>query len=430
MIHGKVGSRLPIYYIVALTTVVALPTSVAFAQSDQPTTPPPIPSAVPAPPAPSAGGPPPVVAAPAPPPPAPGPDNPELKKIQIGFALRSGARFQSATGSGLGDFGFDEIYAEERFSGQLTPIFAWQVNLNEGVPINNGLPDFSFTPSPAGQNPGGPDAGVAIMDLILKVEPDPAFHFWTGRMLIPSDRANFSGPWFISPWKYPGLAFARGTVTPIGPKTGPFGRGNGLQVWGELLDSKVKYFAGVFSLNDVASHPLYSGRLNFDIIGKEPGFYHASTYYGHQDIVAVAIAGQYQKNAAFDNPTDAYTEFSIDGLGEKTLPGVGTLTLEAAYYHFPHFATVSRVGAAPVAKNFFYVLGSYLTPMTIGIGKLQPLIRYQQASDAMFTLKIIDAYVTYVMDDYFLRAAIGYEHTDFGTNNTTNAILFGLQMQR
>jgi hypothetical protein len=426
MIHATVGSRLPIYTAV-FTVALALRAGAALAQTDQPTAPPPIPSAVPSEPSPSAGGPPPVVAGGAPPPPAPAPANPDLKKIEMGFALRAGARVQSATGSGMSDFSMDEIYAEERFSGQLTPIFAWQVNLNEGIPIGR-FADLNF--APVGPNPGGPDGGVAIMDLILKIEPDPAFHFWAGRMLIPSDRANFSGPWFISPWKYPGLEYTRITATPIGPKTGPFGRGNGLQVWGELLEDKVKYFAGVFSLNDVAAHPLYSGRLNIDIIGKEPGFYHASTYYGHQDIVAVAIAGQYQKNAAFDNPTDAYTEFSIDALGEKTLPGTGTFTLEAAYYHFPHFATVGAVVATPVVKNAFYVLASYLTPMTIGIGKLQPLIRYQQASDDTFTFKIIDAYVTYVMDDYFLRAAIGYEHTDFGAGNTGNALFLGLQMQR
>ena len=434
MIHRPVGSRLPIYSIV-LASIMALPAGAALAQTDQPppAPPPPVPSAVPEAPAPSAGGPPPVVAAPAPPPPAPAPDNPELKKIQMGFALRAGARVQGATDrTKLNDFSMDEIYAEERFSGQLTPIFAWQVNLNEGIPIGR-FPDFSFTPSPAMQNPGGPDAGVAIMDLILKVEPDPAFHFWAGRMLIPSDRANFSGPWFISPWKYPGLEYTQVTLTPIGPKTGPFGRGNGLQVWGELLDAKVKYFAGAFSLNDVNVSPLYSGRLNVDIIGKEPGFYHASTYYGHQDIVSVAIAGQYQKNAAFDNPTEAFTEFSADALGEKTLPGVGTFTLEGAYYHFPHFATIQGPGGptpgAPITKNAFYVLASYLTPMNLGIGKLQPLVRYQQASDPI-TLKIIDAYVTYVIDDYFLRGAIGYEHTDFGTGLTGNAVFFGLQMQR
>ena len=72
---------------------------------------------------------------------------------------------------------------------------------------------------------------------------------------------------------------------------------------------------------------------------------------------------------------------------------------------------------------------SWLTPQTIGIGKLQPLVRWQQTSDPSW--KILDAYVTYVIDEYFLRFAVGYEHTDFGAGTTNgNAILLGAQMQR
>ena len=44
---------------------------------------------------------------------------------------------------------------------------------------------------------------------------------------------------------------------------------------------------------------------------------------------------------------------------------------------------------------------------------------------------ILDAYLTYVIDEYFLRFAVGYEHTDFGGGTTNgNAILLGAQMQR
>jgi hypothetical protein len=80
-------------------------------------------------------------------------------------------------------------------------------------------------------------------------------------------------------------------------------------------------------------------------------------------------------------------------------------------------------------KNFFYVLGSWLTPQPIGIGKLQPLVRWQQTTDPSW--KILDAYVTYVIDEYFLRFAVGYERTDFGGGTSAgNAILLGAQMQR
>ena len=49
----------------------------------------------------------------------------------------------------------------------------------------------NYGPTPG----GGTNLGVpAIEDAIVQIEPDDLFHLWLGRMLVPSDRANFSGP--------------------------------------------------------------------------------------------------------------------------------------------------------------------------------------------------------------------------------------------
>ena len=31
------------------------------------------------------------------------------------------------------------------------------------------------------------------------------FHLWAGHLLVPVDRANASGPFFMIPWNYPGF---------------------------------------------------------------------------------------------------------------------------------------------------------------------------------------------------------------------------------
>src|SRR5690606_12362170 len=112
------------------------------------------------------------------------------------------------------------------------------------------------------------------------------FHLWVGQHLVPSDRSNFSGPFFMSPWTYPGLS---------GPRQGPSGRNVGATAWGEFGGGKLKYYAGAFDLEGgPAARPLYTGRLNLAIIGEEPGFYNSSTYYGAKDVLAIGIAGQYQ----------------------------------------------------------------------------------------------------------------------------------------
>jgi hypothetical protein len=72
----------------------------------------------------------------------------------------------------------------------------------------------------------------------------------------------------------------------------------------------------------------------------------------------------------------------------------------------------------------------------IGVGKLQPLFRVQMATgqpspDPMVPnpdWKAYEGYLTYVIDDYFLRVAAGFSHYDVGV--TSNAGFLGVQMQR
>ena len=45
------------------------------------------------------------------------------------------------------------------------------------------------------------------------------------------------------------------------------------------------------------------------------------------------------------------------------------------------------------------------------------------------SLKVLDAFVTYVIHDYNLKLAVGYQRTDLGVSPKANAIQIGLQMQ-
>jgi hypothetical protein len=340
----------------------------------------------------------------------------DFKKINIGFGMRVGARVQNQNDpSKMNDLRLDELNIEARFSGQIHPMFAWQANFNGFLP---------------GAGSPGQSAQANVLDLIAKFEPHSAFHLWAGRMLVPSDRSNFSGPWFMSPWVYTGASFPARFV---GPHTGPFGRDDGVTAWGEFVGGKAKYYAGAYNLNDGTISPLYSGRLNFCLLGDESGFYHSSTYYGAKDIVALGLGGQYQKNASVMDPSKPYSLFNADLLAEKNLGAGGVVTFEGGYYRFPQYYSALTpdptmpLVTTPVVKNSFYVLGSWLTPSNIGIGKIQPLVRYQQTTDPNW--KVLDVQATYVVNDYFLRTVVGYEYTNFGGGTSGNALLAGVQIQ-
>ena len=123
----------------------------------------------------------------------------------------------------------------------------------------------------------------------------------------------------------------------VGPRgTEEIGREVGTTVWGDFGKGKFKYYAAALDLDDApASTPLWSGRLAYDIVGNEPGFYGSSTYYGAQNILAIGAAAQYQARWAPPGgpaPDDVF-EFNADILGEVNIGTAGTLTGEGAYYH-------------------------------------------------------------------------------------------------
>src|SRR6185369_9551443 len=157
--------------------------------------------------------------------------------------------------------------------GRVTDWMKWQINLNALVP----------PPSPVGMPPP-PYASVGIQDLIVKIEPHPLFNIWIGRMLVAVDRDNLSGPWFINYWTFTGFLGGTGGAPPppLGAKTGPNGRGDGINIWGQVQGGKVKYYLGLYQLDArvAATSPMFTARVNVDLLDPEPGYYHQSAYHG------------------------------------------------------------------------------------------------------------------------------------------------------
>jgi hypothetical protein len=281
--------------------------------------------------------------------------------------------------------------------------------------------------------PTGTDSTVSILDLIARFDIVDPFHIWAGRMLVPSDRANFSGTWFEAPWYYPGtFSLSAGGHGFVGPHEGAYGRNDGVTVWGQAAGGLFKYYVGAFEL-DSGNKPLWTGRLNLSLLNPEPGYYHSSTYYG-KDILAIAIGGQVQKNGSAFTPSpttampspvatkfDDYALFNADILFEKNLKGSGVLDLEGAFYKY--------VGDFEPFKYSYLLLASYLIPGKVGPGQIQPLVRWQSAK-AVATDKMdnsIEVQLGYPIAMYDARLALGFQHTD-NSGVKGNGIYLGAQI--
>lgn len=350
---------------------------------------------------------------PAPPPPPPGPAWGSSFGVRVGLRLQDPDKPKNMSELHLDSGAYDTV-VEARFHGAVTENFSWVANFNANLLAGT-----------LGSTGSGPTyATLNVMDLIAQYKAADEFQIWAGRLLVPSDRSNFSGPFFSLPWNYPGF-YPNGTV--VLPHTGPTGRDQGMTVWGNALDAKLKYYAGVYGLDQGAAvstilapngNPYYSGRISYSLQGSEPGYFGSSTYYGAKSVATIGISGQYQKNG--NGPNNDAGLFMADALVEEVVGGVGTFTGEGQFYKF------SNGGTEP--QEAFYITAAYLTEAKFGPGKLQPLLRLQQTVDPGWTL--FDAALAYVFKDYSGRIVATYQHGEMSSSNlTTNSLQLGIQLQ-
>jgi hypothetical protein len=292
-----------------------------------------------------------------------------------------------------------------------------KIHKNVGVTLNLNGNMVNFA-SPA---MGGSTVGV--MDAIIQFDLKDEFHVWAGHLLVPVDRANASGPFFMIPWRYPGFLTVGPTTVVAAPMEGPYGRNNGAVVWGDITGGKLTYLAGVFDNANIATSPLFSGRLRLALWDPEPGFWGNGSFFGDKDILSIGLGGQYMKNGAATvaAPGQDWSDVNVDVLVEKKLGGGSFVTGEGAFYHF---------GVADGAvDNTFYLLAAYATP-TIGVGSIQPMVRYQWANikgPGSATAWNVDGAVSYLVKGPALRVLATFSHTSLPGDITGNALQLGAQ---
>jgi hypothetical protein len=343
--------------------------------------------------------------------PAAEPEDASKKPISVGAWGRTGLRLQGPLPKELKHLRLEETTLELHFDGNATNEIGLTGNVIGAI-------------SPTDQN-----GTVELLDVIARFDIHDAFHVWAGRMLVPSDRANFSGAWFEAPWYYPGIFSPHGYVGP--QSQGPNGRNDGLTVWGQAEGGLFKYYAGAFDLWDPTSKPWWTGRLNLSLINPEPGYYHSSTYYGGKDLLAIGIGGAFKKDGSKADPTDptAPTDdagtFNADVLFEKNLQEGGVLDLEGAFYLYG--------GDYEAFKNSFLLTASWMTADKVGPGKIQPLVRLQMAKSRATDENdmSLEFQIGYPIAEYGARLALGYQYTKAevgGVDVKGNAIFLGAQI--
>ena len=332
-----------------------------------------------------------------------------LPPIQVGAWTRVGSVFQGSDPSELNDWRMDNAYVELHAGGKIHQKVSVTLNLNANMTSYTAVDQAIGTTNPL----------VSVMDAIISFDLMDEFHVWAGRLLVPVDRANASGPFFMIPWNYPGILTVGGTQIFALPREGAFGRNNGAVIWGDIAGGKLTYLAGVFDNLAVATSPLFSGRVRLALWDPEPGFWGNASYFGDKDLLSIGVGGQFQNNG--NGPTSDYGEVNVDVLVEKKLGGGSFVTGEAAYYHY----SANDLGVS----DSLYALAAYATP-PIGPGSIQPMVRYQWAKIKANPLDNpwnVDVGLSYLIKGPALRLLATYSHTTFPGDMTANSVQLGAQ---
>lgn len=261
------------------------------------------------------------------------------------------------------------------------------------------------------------DESSRLLDAVMKFNFGDANNIWAGRMLLPSNRANLSGPFFQGDWHFPAMASNYPAVFA--------GRDNAVAYWGTVMDGSLKYqFTASEGYDTSARGPdnlLYSGRVTYNFLDPEPGYYNASTYFGGKDILALSAGYQTESEVVYSPGSRGdYSSFNVELLYEKPLANGHVPTFEASYMDF------DRDGIGKTGTGY-YVLGGYQ------VDSWKPHVRYQsfepdasgsEESDRM------DVGVDYILDGHDARiSAIYTDNYGNDSSGENSAVTLGMQFQ-
>jgi hypothetical protein len=306
---------------------------------------------------------------------------------------------------------------------------------------------------------------VRVLDAIGKIEYNAYANLWVGRMLVPGERREMNGPFYSGIYQ----TFSAGTpfepadysltIQSNGTSAGSFGRDDGATVWGAAFSDRFQYafgfFRGLRGGANVSDNPAFAQKLSYNFweVEKNPGYYTSGTYYGKGgDILTVSLNNQYQSQGAGSVVTPGnFRGTGVDVLMEKILPNKGVLTFEGDYKNYGisggNYHAIANTPSTGTVPNFnmfagqaYDVSGMYMFPKKIGIGLIQPYLRYVNVNPSGSSSRnsyqtginyVIDGHNAVISLNYLYGdlATKGLNYTATATGDKVSSFLLGFQWQ-
>ena len=279
------------------------------------------------------------------------------------------------------------------------------------------------------------DQTIRVLDAVAKFSLPGDFTLWAGRFLPPSDRFNLDGPYFLNAYNFP--------IVQAYPAL-ENGRDNGFAIMKEYDGGKFKWSYGLFEGRtsdtnsdtnpDQSDNSLHTFRATYNFWAPEPGYYTTSSYYGAKDVLAVAFVYHKENDGAGTSTTVGdFTGWNVDVLMEKKLSNGGVVNLEGAYFEYD---TDDKTDSSLTQGESYLALASYLLPKAVGVGKLQPYVRYQHfardglnRSGARGNRSVTEGGINYIISGANGKICAFYSGDKVGNGSTTDSFNIGMQFQ-
>jgi hypothetical protein len=242
---------------------------------------------------------------------------------------------------------------------QINNLFVRRLRLMFGGQVTKNVTFFVETDTPnLGKTlPGGKNlpSTMIIQDAYAEFKVSDAFAVDAGLMFVPFSRNYLQSAASLLPIDYGAY-----TYTQSGPTQSSTGRDTGFQAKGYALNNHLEYRIGAFQgARDTASHRTfrYAGRLQYNLLDPEVGFFYTGSYLGKKKIVSVG--------GAFDVQDD-YHAYDLDVFVDHPL-GSGALTGQLDYNRFDGGTTLP---ALPRQHDLLFELGYW-----VAAAKLTPFVQ-------------------------------------------------------
>jgi hypothetical protein len=232
----------------------------------------------------------------------------------VNFKLGVLGQFQADTISNPGA----ELNTSNLFARRLRLLFGGQVAKNVTFFIETDAPNLGKTIT--GVKDIQPP--VLVQDAYAEFRFADAFMLDAGLMFIPFSRNGLQSAGTLLPIDYGAYTFSDSA-----PTQSTTGRDTGFQARGYVAGNRLEYRIGVFQgvRNADSDNPFrYSGRVQYNALDTESGFFYTGTYLGKKKILAVG--------AAFDMQKD-FHGYDADAFFDHPL-GPGALTAQFDYNHY------------------------------------------------------------------------------------------------